>query len=107
MRTVVVDVFLWLAVALSLICCVGLLVAPTALDRLHFLGPSVLAGLCLAVAVVVQNSFSLVGDQTILVAVLLGLCSPVLTHAAARAARAAGRGTWRPGSDDVLEMRRR
>ena len=107
MRAAIVDVFLWLAVTLSLISCLGLLVARTALDRLHFLGPSVLAGLCLAVAVVAQNSFSLVGDQAILVAFLLLVCSPVLTHAAARAARAAGRGTWLPGPDEAVELRRR
>lgn len=107
MRTVITDVFLWLAVALCLVSCIGLLVAPTVLDRLHFLGPSVLGGVCLAVAVLVQNSFSLVGDQALLVAFLLLVCSPVLTHAAARAARAVDHGTWRIRPDESVEFRER
>lgn len=104
MRQVVVDVFLWLGVVLSLISCVGLLVARSVFDRLHFLAPSTLGGVCIAVAVVVQTSFSMVGDQAILVAVELVVFSPVLTHAAARAARIMRHGDWRIQAHEGIEI---
>jgi multisubunit Na+/H+ antiporter MnhG subunit len=104
MRQIVADVFLWLGVVLSLISCVGLLVARSVFDRLHFLGPITLGGVCVAVAVVVHNSFSLVGDQAVLVAVLVMVCSPVLTHAAARAARIMLRGDWRIQPSEAIEI---
>lgn len=104
MRQVVTDVFLWLGILLSMISCVGLLVARTALNRLHFVGPITLGGVCVTVAIVVQNSFSLVGDEAILVAVLLMVCSPVITHAAARAARIVLQGDWRIQPHEEVEV---
>ena len=60
-------------------------------DRLHFSAPGMLGFVCMAAAVLVQNSFSLVGDKALLVAVFLLISSPILTHATARATRIARR----------------
>src|SRR5947208_3308419 len=96
-RAVVVDVFLILGVALVLVSCLGVMVFDVAHDRLHFGSPAVLGGTFIAVAVVVKESFSIVGDKAILIAVFLLVVTPMVTHAVGRAARTARRGTWRIG----------
>ena len=98
-RQIIVDALLWLGVALVLSSCVGVLVMRRVYDRLHFSAPAVLGALLIAAAVVVQRSFSLVGDKAILVALCLLVGSPLLTHVTARAARTAERGDWR--DDDI------
>ncbi|MHB1838009.1 MAG: cation:proton antiporter [Solirubrobacteraceae bacterium] len=98
-RQIIVDVLLWLGVALVLVSCLGVLVVRQVYDRLHFSAPAVLGALLIAAAVVVQKSFSLVGDKAILVAIFLLVGSPLLTHVTGRAARTAERGDWRDGGD--------
>jgi len=103
-RHVISDVFLWVGVGLNLIACLGVLVMREVYARLHFSSPAVLGAICIAVAVVVKDSFSTVGDNTILVAVFLLVVSPVLTHAAARASRIAAHGDWRLGPQEHVEV---
>ena len=103
-RDIVVDVFLIAGVALVLVSCLGALVFDAAHDRLHFGSPAVLGGIFIAVAVVVKESFSLVGDKAILIALFLLVASPMVTHAVGRAARTARRGTWRIGPDEGIEV---
>ena len=107
MRHVISDVFLWIGVALNLIACLGVLVMRDALDRLHYTGPAVLGAISIAVAVVVKDSFSLVGDKAILIALFLIVASPIATHAAARAARIAQRGDWRLSEAEQVEVEQR
>jgi monovalent cation/proton antiporter MnhG/PhaG subunit len=102
-RQIVVDVFLWLGVALTLIGCLGVVLMRTVYDRLHFSSPTTLGAACIATAVVVQKSFSLVGDKSILIAVLLIVLSPLLTHAAGRAARLVEHGDWRLDDNEAEE----
>ena len=102
-RHVIVDVFLWLGVALTLIGCLGVVLMRSVYDRLHFSSPPTLGAACIAIAVVVQKSFSLVGDKSILVAVLLIVLSPLLTHAAGRAARVVEHGDWRIEESEAEE----
>ena len=104
MRHVISDVFLWIGVALNLIGCVGVLVMRDALDRLHYTAPSVLGAVSIAVAVVVKDSFSLVGDKAILIALFLIVASPIVTHATARAARITERGDWRVSETEQVEV---
>lgn len=103
-RQIVTDVFLGLGVALSVLSCLGVIVMRDVLDRLHFSAPLVLGAACIAIAVVVQDSFSLVGDKAILIAVFLIVASPLLTHATARAARVAEQGDWRIAADESIEV---
>lgn len=102
-RQIVVDVFLWLGVALTLIGCLGVVLMRTVYDRLHFSSPMTLGAACIAIAVVVQKSFSLVGDKSILIAVLLIVLSPLLTHAVGRAARIVEHGDWRLQDSEAEE----
>lgn len=102
-RHLVVDVFLWLGVGLTLVGCLGVVLMRTVYDRLHFTGPPILGAACIAVAAVVQESFSLVGDKSILIAVMLVILSPLLTHATGRAARLDERGDWRVADEEAEE----
>lgn len=103
-RTILTDAFLWLGVALVVVSCVGVLVMRGALERLHFSGPAVLGAVFVAVAVLIKDSFSVIGDQALLIAAFLLLASPILTHAAARATRVDAKGDWRLRPEDEVEI---
>jgi monovalent cation/proton antiporter MnhG/PhaG subunit len=107
MRHVIAEILLWTGVAANLIAAVGVLVMRTAYDRLHFPAVAVLGAVFVAVAVVVEKSFSLVGDQALLIALFLLFASPVLSHATARAVRIAERGDWRVEEDEGIELEER
>jgi multicomponent Na+:H+ antiporter subunit G len=83
-REIVMLVPLALCVLVITLCCAGLL-AGEVYDRLHFAGPaSVFAPWLLLAAVAIHFSSSESVIKMILLAVLLTLSGPVLTHATAR-----------------------
>lgn len=94
-REAAVTVLLIAGAVLELVACAGVVLMRDALDRLHYAGLATPAALCLAAAVVVRESISLIGTKAIVVAALVLVTSPVLTQATARAVharrRAAGR----------------
>jgi multicomponent Na+:H+ antiporter subunit G len=100
MRNVAVAVLLVAGVTVELFCCAGVLVMRGAYGRLHFSAPAGIGAVLLALAVLVREGFSLIGDKALLVAVFVLLTSPVLSHVTARAAHLrAGTGDERvPGS---------
>jgi monovalent cation/proton antiporter MnhG/PhaG subunit len=94
-RDVVVDVLLGVGVASVLISCLGVLVMREALDRLHYTAPaSTVAPVLIAVAVLVEEPLSSAGIKAVMVAVLIVVTTPALTHATARAARIREHGRW-------------
>ena len=103
-RQIAVNFFLWLGVALVLISCIGVLAFSDAYDRLHFSSPATLGALCIAIAVVIHEDFSLIGNKAIAIAVFILIASPLLAHATGRAARAAERGSWRLEADERVEV---
>ena len=103
-RQVAVNFFLWLGVALLLVSCIGVLVFGNVYDRLHFTAPSTLGAICVAIAVVIHEDFSLIGNKAILIAAFLLIASPLLAHATGRAARIAERGNWQLGPDEEVEV---
>jgi monovalent cation/proton antiporter MnhG/PhaG subunit len=94
MRTVAVDVLLWAGVALLLLCAAGVLAMRSAYDRLHYAGAASWGVLLIALAILVRESWSLIGDKALAIAFLLAICSPALAHATARAGRIRERGAW-------------
>jgi multicomponent Na+:H+ antiporter subunit G len=62
-----------------------------ALERLHYAGATTAGALLIGAAVVVRDSFSLIGSRAILTGAFLLVSSPVLTHATARALHAGAR----------------
>ena len=87
-RDVLVDVFLVLGVGCQLVCCIGVVAARGTLDRLHFAGAGTTLGpVFVGVAVLVRESVSAGGLETIATVALLFLLNPVVTIATARAAQ--------------------
>ena len=106
-RHAVAEIFLWLGVALAFVGAIGVLAFHNAYDRLHFGAPVVLAAICIAIATVIQTSFSLISDKAILVAAFLLVSSPILTHATGRAGRTAEHGNWEIQPDEEIEVEER
>lgn len=103
-RHLIAQILLWAGVGFLLISCLGVVVARSAMDRLHYTSPAVLGALLVAVAVVVQESFSLIGNQALLAAVLMVIGSPILTSATGRAIRIHERGDWKLSPEEAEEL---
>jgi multisubunit Na+/H+ antiporter MnhG subunit len=79
---------LWLGVAAELACCLGVLVMGDAFGRLHYLSAAGTVGPVLIVAaIVVGHGLDPVGLKALVVALVLGVSGPILTHAIARMTR--------------------
>ena len=101
-RTVAVAALLTVGVGVELACCLGVLLMRGVYDKLHFTGPATTIGsLAIALAVIVEESFSQAGLKALLVFLTLLVSNPVLTHATARAARVHQLGTWQPEAGDA------
>jgi monovalent cation/proton antiporter MnhG/PhaG subunit len=88
MNNVVVDVLLGLGVAAELVCVVGVVVARTVFDRLHYAAAATSVGpFLILAALLVREQLSSQGLESIAAVALLFLANPVLVHATARAAR--------------------
>jgi multicomponent Na+:H+ antiporter subunit G len=87
--------------SLEVLAVLGLVVMRDVYDRLHYVGLAGYGALLVAVAIVVRESFSLIGDKALLAAGVLVILGPLLTHATARSLRIRERGDWRaePGTD--------
>jgi multicomponent Na+:H+ antiporter subunit G len=94
-RDVTVTVLLFAGVALAVLATLGVLLMRDAFERLHYLGPASLSAGCLAAAVVVRESFSLIGNKAIALAAFVLITSPVVAHVTARALFDAERGSRR------------
>jgi multicomponent Na+:H+ antiporter subunit G len=101
-RDVAVAVLLGVAGVSVVISCLGVLVMRDPLDRLHFTAPAgVLAPVAVAAAVLVEEPLSSAGIKAVIVALLLIVTTPVLSHATARAARIREHGRWRVLAHEV------
>jgi monovalent cation/proton antiporter MnhG/PhaG subunit len=103
-RDVVVAALLILGAGLGVVCAVGVLAMRDPFDRLHYTSPASLAAAAVAAAIVVRESFSLIGNKAILLAFLFLVTSPVLVHVTARAARLREHGRWGPRPEEGLEV---
>lgn len=87
-RDLIVDVLLALGVGAQLICCFGVLLMRNAFDRLHYSSAATTIGpVLIGAAVMVRESVSAGGLETIAIVSLLFLVNPVVEIATARAAR--------------------
>ena len=85
MRDAIATALLVAGVGVELLACAGVLLVRDALDRLHYTGAGTLAALLVVAAVVVRESFSLIGNKAILLAAFVLVTAPVLTHYTAQA----------------------
>ena len=85
MRDVVAWVLLGAGIAVQVFGCLGVVLMRDALDRLHYVGASVVGVTAVCAAVVVAEGPSLIGLKAVLTAAFLLATGPVLAHATARA----------------------
>jgi multicomponent Na+:H+ antiporter subunit G len=64
--------------------CLGVLVMPGALARLHYMSVSTLGAVLVVAAVLVRDGASLIGVKAVLVGAFLVATAPVLAHVTAR-----------------------
>ena len=96
-RHVVGTILLIAGCGLEVLAVLGVVVMRDVYDRLHYVGLAGYGALLVAVAIVVRESFSLIGDKALATAAVLVLLGPVLAHATARSLRIRERGDWRKG----------
>ena len=93
-------------VGIEAICVAGLVLLRDALDRLHCAGAVGLGAALVCAAVVVRDSFSLIGNKAAAIGFILLFANPVLAHATARMIRIRRAGDWRVLGDDVEVLQR-
>jgi multicomponent Na+:H+ antiporter subunit G len=91
-RDVLSTALLIAGTAGELLACAGVLRMRGALDKLHYAGAFVPATLCIALAVLIREGPSLIGNKAIAIAAFALVATPVLTHATARAIHGEERG---------------
>lgn len=102
-RDVVSTVLLVAGCAVCVASCLGVAVMRSVYDRLHYVGPVSFGTLLIAAAVVVQQSFSLIGDKSLAVAAIMLIGGPLVAHVTARSVRIRRLGDWRAGIEQHAE----
>jgi multisubunit Na+/H+ antiporter MnhG subunit len=100
----VATILLVAGVVLELFAVLGLVVMRNAFDRLHYVGLAGYGGVLIAIAILVRESWSLIGDKALLTGALLLFIGPVLVHATMRSLRTRERGDWREGIEEEAEQ---
>jgi multisubunit Na+/H+ antiporter MnhG subunit len=102
-RAVAAVVLLIAGGLIELIAVLGLCVMRNVYDRLHYVGVAGVGGFLVAVAVLVRESFSLIGDKALLVGVVLVLAGPVLVQSTVRSLLIRELGDWRAKTREETE----
>jgi multisubunit Na+/H+ antiporter MnhG subunit len=102
-RAVIAVILLVAGGLLELIAVLGLCVMRDAYDRLHYVSVAGFGTLMIGVAIVVRESFSLIGDKALLVGVVLVVAGPVLVQSTARSLLIRELGDWRAKARERAE----
>ena len=102
-RALIASILLAAGGLLELLAVLGLCVMRNAYDRLHYVGLAGFGVLLIAIAIVVRESFSLVGDKALLVGVFLVVAGPVLVQSTARSLLVREHGDYRACIDEPEE----
>jgi len=100
---VLATVLLFAGLVLALFAVLGMCVMRNVYDRLHYVGLAGYGALLIAIAILVRESFSLIGDKALATGVLLIAVGPVLVHTTARSLRIRERGDWRGEPEREVE----
>jgi multisubunit Na+/H+ antiporter MnhG subunit len=102
-KGIVVGILLVLGVGLQLLAAIGIVAMRDNLDRLHYIGAAGFGVVAIAAAILVEESFSVVGDEAIVVGVAALVTSPVLLHVTARTERIRRHGRWDLGPGEQVD----
>jgi len=105
MSEIAVAVLLTIGVLGFAFTSIGLLVSRDVFDQIHYLAPGSLIGsICITGAVLLHGGFSQAGAKSIVIAILLVLSNPVLSHATARAHRIRRKQQLPPTPDENIQV---
>jgi multisubunit Na+/H+ antiporter MnhG subunit len=96
-RHVIATVLLIGGCSLQVLAVLGMVAMRDTYDRLHFVGVASVGALLIGVAILVRESFSLIGDKALLTGVLLVVFGAATVHVTARSLRVRQRGDWKEG----------
>jgi multicomponent Na+:H+ antiporter subunit G len=96
-------VLLALGGGIQVLSALGVLAMRNAFERLHYVATAGVGAALVCIAVTVRESFSLIGNKALLLAVFFLASGPVLVHATARAARVRGEDGWGVKESEVEE----
>jgi multisubunit Na+/H+ antiporter MnhG subunit len=91
-------------VGLGVIATLGVAVMRDWQDRLHYAGLSSLGAVLVGVAVLVRESFSVIGDKALVTALIMLVAAPIANHVILRSGRTRTLGDWRRNIDDQLDV---
>lgn len=103
---VIATVLLVAGAVLELFAVLGVVVMRDVYDRLHYVGLAGWGALLIGIAVLVRESWSLIGDKALATGAVLILIGPVVVHTTTRSFRTRARGDWREGIEEEAEDRR-
>jgi multisubunit Na+/H+ antiporter MnhG subunit len=103
LRHVLATVLLIAGCSLEVLAVLGAVAMRDVLDRLHYVGLASYGALLCGVAILVRQSFSLIGDKALLTGLLLAALGPVMVHVTARSLRIREHGDWREGIESRRE----
>ncbi|MBV8430935.1 MAG: monovalent cation/H(+) antiporter subunit G [Solirubrobacterales bacterium] len=99
----VATILLIAGVVLQLFAVLGLVVMRIVYDRLHYVGLAGYGALLIGISILIQESWSLIGDKALATGVVLVLIGPVVVHTTMRSLRTRERGEWTEGIEDEVE----
>jgi monovalent cation/proton antiporter MnhG/PhaG subunit len=94
-RAIAAVVLLIVGGLTELVAVLGLCVMRDVYDRLHYVGLAGFGALLIGVAILVRESFSLIGDKALLVGVVVIVTGPVVVQTTARSLLIRELGDWR------------
>ena len=103
-RAIVAVILIIAGGLLELIAVLGICVMRDAYDRLHYPGLAGFGAFLMCLAVLVRESFSLIGDKALLVGVILVLTSPILSQTTVRSLLIRELGDWRSKARERQEQ---
>lgn len=98
-------VLVCLGVGLGVIATLGLVVMRDWQDRLHYPGLSSVGVGLIALAVLVRESFSTIGDKALVTALVMLVAGPIANHVILRSGRVRTLGDWRRNVEREIEPR--
>lgn len=102
-RSVASVVLVCLGVGLGLIATLGIVVMRDWQDRVHYAGLACISVVPVALAVLVRESFSTIGDKALVTALIMLFVGPIAGHVILRSGRERTLGDWRRVVDRELD----
>jgi multisubunit Na+/H+ antiporter MnhG subunit len=104
-RSALSVVLVCLGVGLGAIATLGVAVMRDWQDRVHYAGLSALGVVFVGLSVLVRESFSVIGDKALVIALVMLFAGPVAAHVILRSGRERTLGDWRRNVDEEIDPR--